>query len=101
MKSFKVLDGKVIIDGVTYSPTPTESNIIGKSGGRIHSINIPAKGQFFPISGIFNDGTTPIVDEVLEPVKKKKAKATKLVEENGKALDDNGNPIKKKSSKKK
>ena len=81
MKSFRVIDGKVKIDGVLYGPSPsTDVNVMGKSG-RIHSINIGNRGQFFPLSGEFNDGTITMVDsttEVLdEPTTKKKSKATK------------------------
>ena len=102
MKTFKVSDGKVRIDGVLYGSTPTNDvNIIGKSGGKIHSVMIQGKGQFFPISGLFNDGTTPIVDsttEVLdEPTTKKKGKLakTELVESSSKPTDTNGKTIKK------
>ena len=49
MKTFKVKDGKVTIDGVTYSDKPSEVKIVGK-GGTIHSINIEGYGQFSPIS---------------------------------------------------
>jgi len=78
MKSFKVFDGKVKIDGVLYGQSPNpDINIMGKTG-RIHSINISGKGQFFPIGGSFNDGTGIVVDsttEVLDtPTKKKKSK---------------------------
>jgi hypothetical protein len=105
MKTFKVSDGKVRIDGVLYGPSPvSDVNIMGKSG-RIHSINIQGRGQFFPISGFFDDGTIPVVDsttEVLdEPIVKKKAKATKLVESNGEPLDEKGNLIGKKKRAKK
>lgn len=100
MESFKANDGRVKINGVIYGPTPNNDIVIMGKSGRIHSITIPGKGQLFPIGGSFNDGTTPIVEETLEPVVKKKAKATKLVEESGEALDESGNPIKKKRAKK-
>ncbi len=81
MKSFKVIDGKVNVDGVIYGTSPKEDVVIrGKSGGRIHSIHIGGRGQFFPIGGEFNDGSIPMVDsttETLEPTtteKKKRAK---------------------------
>jgi hypothetical protein len=80
MKSFKINDGKVKVDGVLYGSTPNgDVNITGKSG-RIHSINISGRGQFFPISGVFDDGSIRTVDsttEVLEPTtteNKKRAK---------------------------
>lgn len=102
MESFKVNDGRVKINGVIYGPTPNNDIVIMGKNGRIHSINVPGKGQLFPIGGHFDDGTTPIVEEKLPATEtKKKAKATKLVEESGDALDESGNPIKKKRAKKK
>ena len=99
MKSFKVRDGKVVVDGVIYGPTPTESSIMGKSG-RIQSIHIQGKGQFFPYSGTFNDGSLPVVDET--PIKKGKVSKTELVEKSSKAVGIDGKPIKKvKTTKKK
>jgi len=81
MKSFKVFDGKVKIDGVLYGTSPsTDVNVKGKMG-TIHSVMIQGRGQFFPISGEFNDGTTVVVDSTTEvsdePTKKKKSKSTK------------------------
>jgi len=81
MKSFKVSEGKVKIDGVLYGTSPSSDvNVKGKMG-MIHSINIEGKGQFFPISGEFNDGTIPMVDSTTEvsdkPTTKKKSKSTK------------------------
>jgi len=58
MRSFKVRDGKVLVDGVVYGLTPTDSDIKGKVG-RIQSIHIQGKGSFFPYHGTFNDGTIP------------------------------------------
>ena len=105
MESFKANDGKVKINGVIYGPTPNNDIVIMGKNGRIHSINIPGKGQLFPIGGFYNDGTTPIVDsttEVLQPTeKKKKAKATKLVESNGEPFYEKGNLIGKKKRAKK
>ena len=96
MESFKANDGKVKINGVIYGPTPNNDIVIMGKNGRIHSINIPGKGQLFPIGGFYNDGTTPIVEEGLPATeKKKKAKATKLVESNGEPLDAKGNLIDK------
>lgn len=102
MKSFKVSDGKVKVDGVLYGPNPNpDINIMGKTG-RIHSINIPNKGQFFPLSGLFNDGTT-LVDDTTDVVETKKVKLgkTELKESNGLAVDESGNLIKRKRAKKK
>ena len=101
MKSFKVRDGKVVVDGVIYGPTPTDSSIMGKSG-RIQSIHIQGKGQFFPYNGTFNDGTTPIVDETPSvSVKKGKLAKTELVERSSAAVDENGKLVKVKRTKKK
>lgn len=102
MESFKANDGKVKINGVIYGPTPNNDIVIMGKNGRIHSINIPGKGQLFPIGGFYNDGTTPIVEEGLPTTeKKKKAKATKLVEESGEPLDSKGHLIGKKKRAKK
>jgi hypothetical protein len=82
MKSFKVRDGKMLVDGVYYSDKPSENVIKGKMG-RISHISIEGR-QFFPYGGQFDDGTIKTVDsttEVLEPTdsevkveKKKRAK---------------------------
>ena len=82
MRSFKVRDGKVMVDGILYGSSPTDTKIVGKSGsGFIHSINIEGRGQFFPINGVFNDGTIPetddntgIVEETAKPKRTKKVK---------------------------
>ncbi len=74
MKSFKIREGKMIVDGVMYSDSPSESNIMGKAG-RIHSISIGGR-QFFPYGGQFDDGTIPVTEdstgivEETKPVKK-------------------------------
>lgn len=101
MRSFKVRDGKVLVDGVVYGLTPTDSDIKGKVG-RIQSIHIQGKGSFFPYYGTFNDGTitltddsTGLVDET--PKKKGKAPKTELVESSSKAVGIDGKPIKKKA----
>lgn len=102
MKTFKVVDGRVKVDGVLYGLTPNENVVKGKSG-RIHSINIPSKGQFFPISGEFNDGTTPIVDETpiqSAPKVKGKLGKTELVEKSSLPVGIDGKPIKKRANKK-
>jgi len=101
MRSFKVRDGKVLVDGVVYGLTPTDSDIKGKVG-RIQSIHIQGKGSFFPYYGTFNDGTitltddsTGLVDET--PKKKGKAPKTELVESSSKAVGIDGKPLKKKA----
>jgi len=80
MKSFKVIDGKVKVDGILYGPSPSNDvKVMGKMG-TIHSINISGRGQFFPISGVFDDGSVRVVDsttEVLEPTTEKKKRVTK------------------------
>ena len=75
MKSFKVREGLVEIDGILYGQTPTDVKIKGKVG-MIQSIGVPNKGQFFPYSGTFIDDTivvtedsTGIVEET-KPIKK-------------------------------
>ena len=79
MKSFKVREGKMKVDGVYYSENPSENVIMGKMG-KIHSISISGK-QFFPYAGQFNDGTIKTVDSTTEVMdtdtkveKKKRAK---------------------------
>ena len=95
MKSFKVRDGKVLVDGVVYGPTPTDSDVKGKSG-RILSINIPGKGQYFPYHGTFNDGSSPSVDDTAtSPIKKGKLAKTELVEKSSKAVGIDGKPLKR------
>lgn len=99
MKSFKVIDSHVKVDGVIYRSNPSNDvNIKGKLG-TIHSINIEGRGQFFPIDGIFDDGSVKVVDsttDVLdETTTTKRTKATKMVETNGVPTDINGKPIKK------
>jgi hypothetical protein len=100
MKSFKVIDGKVNVDGVIYGQSPKEDvKIFGKSG-HIHSINIEGRGQFFPIGGEFNDGSVKVVDsttDILDETPKKKGKLakTELVESSSKPMSEDGKPIKK------
>jgi len=96
MKSFKIREGKMLVDGVFYSDKPSENVIKGK-WGRIHSINVMGK-QMFPYGGEFNDGTTPIPSE---PVSKKKLAKTELAESSGVAVDVSGKLVKKSRSKKK
>lgn len=80
MKSFKIREGSVIIDGIHYQSTPCDTVVKGKFG-RIQSIMIGNRGQYFPVFGEFNDGTiavtedyTGIVEEVA-PIKVKKTKS--------------------------
>ncbi len=79
MKSFKIREGIVHIDGVLYGQTPTELKVKGKAGN-IQSINIPSKGQFFPIGGEFIDSTLKVTDdstgimEDTKPLKKSRKK---------------------------
>jgi hypothetical protein len=106
MKSFKVIDGKVKVDGILYGQSPlSDVNVMGKMG-KIHSIMIEGRGQFFPISGEFNDGTIPVVDstnEVLDAPtakgKKGKLAKTELKESSSAAVDVNGKLIVKKGKK--
>jgi len=107
MKSFKVSDGRVLIDGVLYGPSPSSDVKVSGKMGTIHSIMIEGRGQFFPISGVFNDGTIPMVDsttEVLdEPKSKKKGNSpkTELVEKSSSAVDEKGRIVKRKKGAKK
>jgi hypothetical protein len=96
MKSFKVREGKVLVEGVYYSDSPSSNEIAGKAG-RIHSINIGGK-QFFPYAGQFDDGTTPIVKDETPKVKGKVGK-TELVESSSKPVGVDGKPIKKPAKK--
>ncbi len=65
MKSFKVQDGRVIVDGVIYSETPSSVSVFGK-WGKIQSIRIDNRGQFFPIGGEFIDDTVKVVDSTTD-----------------------------------
>ncbi len=75
MKSFKIRENQVELDGILYGQSPTELKVRGKVG-MIHSIMVSGKGQFFPISGTYIDSSFPIVDdstgivEDTKPVKK-------------------------------
>ena len=84
MKSFKINDGKVKVDGVIYGQSPSNDVVVRGKTGRIHSINIEGKGQFFPIGGMFDDGSVRVVDSTTDVLdsdgtfknKKKRAKAS-------------------------
>lgn len=100
MKSFKVSDGFVTVDGVNYSQTPTNDVKIKGVIGTIHSINIEGRGQFFPISGEFNDGSVKVVDSTTDVLdaptaKKGKLSKTELVEKSSTPVGVDGKPIKK------
>jgi hypothetical protein len=78
MKSFKVREGKMLVDGVFYSDKPSDNPIKGK-WGRIHSINVMGK-QFFPYGGVFDDGSITVTDDstgIVEPIVEKKKRAKK------------------------
>ena len=74
MKSFKIREGNVLVDGVMYSDSTSDTKIMGKAG-RIQSIGIDGR-QFFPQSGTFIDSTLVVTDdstgivEETQPVKK-------------------------------
>ena len=75
MKSFKIRENQILIDGVLYGPTPSEVKIKGKAG-TIQSIGIQNRGQYFPISGEYIDDTIVVTDdstgivEETKPIKK-------------------------------
>ena len=78
MKSFKVREGKMLVDGVYYSDSPSSNEIMGKAG-RIHSISISGK-QFFPYGGEFIDDTLVVTDDntgIVEETKPASTKRTK------------------------
>jgi len=79
MKSFKIREGSVIVDGIHYQSVPCDTVVKGKYG-RIQSINIGNRGQFFPIYGEFNDGTIQITEDstgIVEDTKPTKVKKSK------------------------
>ena len=98
MKSFKIREGSVIVDGIHYQSVPCDTVVRGKFG-RIQSINIGNRGQFFPIYGEFNDGTSPIVDEA--PTTKVKLNKTELKESSSIPVDVDGKRIKVRKTKSK
>ena len=70
MKSFKVRDGQVLIDGILYSESQQTNPIKGK-WGNIVSINVGGR-QFFPQSGTFIDSTLVVTDDSTEGVEETK-----------------------------
>jgi hypothetical protein len=77
MKSFKIRENHILIDGVLYGPTPSEVKIKGKAG-TIQSIGIQNRGQYFPISGEYIDDTIVVTDDstgIVEEVKVRKTKS--------------------------
>jgi hypothetical protein len=79
MKSFKIREDKVLIDGILYSDSEQSIPIMGK-WGKIISINVGGK-QFFPQSGTFIDSTLRVTDDstgIVEETKPtKKTRKTK------------------------
>lgn len=78
MKSFKIREGKMLVDGVMYSDSPSESNIKGKAG-RIHSISISGR-QYFPFEGEYIDSTLVVTDDstgIVEETKPKRKPKSK------------------------
>ena len=78
MKSFKVREGRMLVDGVYYSENPSEAKIMGKVG-RIQSISVGGR-QFFPYGGEYIDDTIKVTEdntglmEETQPVKKTRKK---------------------------
>jgi hypothetical protein len=71
LRSFRIRDSRVIIDGVTYGPNPKPNVQIFGEVGFIHSINIAGQ-QLFPQDGrFFSDIDDMIVDEneLPQPIK--------------------------------
>ena len=78
MKSFKVREGKTLIDGILYGESPQSNPIMGK-WGKIASINMGGR-QFFPLSGTFDDSTLVVTDDstgIVEETKPTKVKKSK------------------------
>ena len=79
MKSFKIRENQVLIDGILYSDSEQSIPIMGK-WGKIISLNIGGK-QFFPQSGTFIDSTLRVTDDstgIVEETKPtKKTRKTK------------------------
>ena len=101
MKSFKVREGSVVIDGIHYQSTPCDTVVKGKVG-KIQSINIGNRGQFFPVFGEFNDGSAPLsAPSADEPTTKVKLAKTELKESSSIPVDVDGKPIKVRKTKSK
>ena len=79
MKSFKIRENQVLIDGILYSDSEQSIPIMGK-WGKIISVNVGGK-QFFPQSGTFIDSTLRVTDDstgIVEETKPtKKTRKTK------------------------
>jgi hypothetical protein len=79
MKSFKIREGSVVIDGIHYQSTPCDTVVKGKMG-KIQSINIGNRGQFFPVFGEFSDSDIPVTEDstgIVEEVAPTKVRKTK------------------------
>jgi hypothetical protein len=73
LRSFRIREDVVVIDGVTYSTTPKAVQIFGEIGF-IHSINIAGR-QFFPQDGRFiSEIDDAPLDENELPILKPKGK---------------------------
>ena len=70
MKSFKVREGKTLIDGILYGESPQSNPIMGK-WGKIASINMGGR-QFFPLSGTFDDSSISVSTDNTEGVEETK-----------------------------
>jgi len=76
-----VFGGYLVRVGYWDGPSPSNDVSVRGKMGRIHSIMIEGKGQFFPLSGEFNDGSIKVVDSTTDVLdvdvkveKKKRAK---------------------------
>ena len=88
MKSFKVREGKTLIDGILYGETPQPNPIMGK-WGKIASINMGGR-QFFPLSGTFDDSTMVVTEDNTGIVEETKpAKVKKGSKKGGFTLNEN------------
>ena len=75
MKSFKIREDQVLVDGILYSDSQQANPIKGK-WGNIVSINIDGK-QFFPQSGTYIDSTIQVTDDSTEGVEETKPQKKK------------------------
>ena len=87
MKSFKIREDKVLIDGILYSDSEQSIPIMGK-WGKIISINVGGK-QFFPQSGTFIDSTLVITDDTTEGVEETKPAKVKKSKKGVFTLNEN------------